>query len=127
MRPLIATICSSTAQREDIEQLAKRLTLSGLIVFSPNVFIHRDGSNWPRVEAEDKLMLDGLHLEKIKLSDIVYFIYKPGGHFGESTSNERKFAQELSKAIIYTDPEAIWDPSQPIPIPAPIQRRRWHE
>ena len=91
----IVTICGSTKQRQEINELNRRLTMQGKIVLAPGVFGH-DG--YPITE-EEKRDLDILHLKKIDLAEEVNFIMKPDGTFGTSTQEEYRYAIHRAKKV----------------------------
>lgn len=93
---MIITICGSTKFKTQILEVAKELTLKGHIVLSPLVF---SGSG-DRITEIDKIRLDALHLQKIKMSKAI-FVVNVGGYIGESTENEITAAKLLGKDIYY--------------------------
>jgi hypothetical protein len=74
----------------------RELTFAGVIVVAPS-----EADEAPT--AEQKSVLDTLHLRKIDLADRV-LIVNPGGYIGESTRREIAYAQAAGKPIRYTDP-----------------------
>jgi hypothetical protein len=74
----------------------RELTFAGVIVVAPS-----EADEAPT--AEQKAVLDTLHLRKIDLADRV-LIVNPGGYVGESTRREIAYAQAAGKPIRYTDP-----------------------
>jgi hypothetical protein len=100
----IVVICGSTRFRAEIEAANRELTLAGHIVLAPGVFGHA-GDEVTNVQ---KIALDVLHLEKIRLASAVYVV-NPGGYVGESTRAEIRYAEQLGKPVSYlavTAPEA---------------------
>lgn len=91
----IVTLCGSTRFREKFDELNEMFTMNGDLVFSCGV--------WDRdLSSEIKDMLDGVHKEKIKLSDKV-FVINVDGYIGESTRSEIEYAKELGKEINYLE------------------------
>jgi hypothetical protein len=72
------------------------LTFAGVIVLAPS-----DADETPT--AEQKAVLDALHLRKIDLADRI-LVVNPGGYMGESTRREIAYAQAAGKAITFTHP-----------------------
>ena len=94
----IITLCGSTKFKDDFIKAQKELTLRGNIVISVGLFGHSgDEEVW---EGSNKLMLDAMHKEKIRMSDAIYVINK-NGYIGESTKKEIEFAKELGKEVLY--------------------------
>lgn len=54
------------------------------------------------VDADQKVMLDALHLRKIDLAARV-LVVNPGGYVGESTSRETAYARAIDAPISFTD------------------------
>uniref|UniRef100_UPI003F4962CC hypothetical protein n=1 Tax=Actinoplanes sp. CA-151224 TaxID=3239904 RepID=UPI003F4962CC len=94
---LIVALCGSTRFRAEIEAATRELTLGGCIVLAPGVFVHDDAEQVTDVE---KAALDALHLEKIRLADVVHVV-NPYGYVGESTKAEIRYAQWLGKPVSY--------------------------
>ena len=69
------------------------LTMAGRIVVMCGVW------EGPLTEAE-KADLDALHMRKIDLADEVWFIEKPDGTLGESTSREHCYATKTGKPCL---------------------------
>jgi len=92
----IACICGSTRFNEDMRILAKELTLQNKIVVMPNVFAHQ-GDN---INDYDKMRLDILHQEKIRMSHEVHVVIVDN-YLGKSTLEEIAFAESLQKPITY--------------------------
>ena len=86
--PQVITLCGSTRFKEQFFEAARDLTLQGWIVLMPLVFGHSGDT----ITDEEKLKLDELHLEKIRLSNAV-FVLNIGGYIGDSTRKEMEFAQ----------------------------------
>jgi hypothetical protein len=101
-RPEIVCICGSTRFAEEMLAANRDLTLAGAIVVAPGVVTHGDPSR--TVTAEQKALLDELHLRKIDLADRV-LVVNPGGYVGESTSREIAYARATGKPVAFTDPD----------------------
>lgn len=91
----VVTLCGSTRFKREYEIINRELTLRGYLVFSVGLFGHSDAYSLTR---DQKVMLDALHMEKIRRSDEV-FIVDPGGYIGDSTRNEINLARELGLRI----------------------------
>jgi hypothetical protein len=74
----------------------RELTLTGVIVVAPS-----EAEESPT--AEQKAVLDALHLRKIDLADRV-LVVNPGGYVGESTRREISYARAAGKPVTFTDP-----------------------
>jgi hypothetical protein len=101
-RPHVVTICGSTKFKDEIHAANARMTLEGNIVISLGVFGHTDmpDVDWTTGGNDLKVMLDGLHREKIKLADSIYVV-NPGGYVGESTRAEIQYAESLGLPVRY--------------------------
>ena len=75
------------------------LTFAGVIVLAPG----EAGEMREEVTAEQKAVLDDLHLRKIDLADRV-LVVNPGGYVGESTRREIAYARATGTPVTYTDP-----------------------
>jgi hypothetical protein len=95
-RPEIVCICGSARFVEEMRAAHLDLTLAGVIAVAPG---EADGP----VTAEQKAILDALHLRKIDLADRV-LVVNPGGYVGESTSREIAYARAAGKPVSFTDP-----------------------
>lgn len=93
------TLCGSTKFKESFERIEKQLTLENIIVLSVGFFEKIDGTMLTSKQLE---MLEGLHKEKIKMSDGIYVINE-GGYIGVSTSKEIEFAKAMGKDIEYME------------------------
>ena len=91
--PRVACICGSTKQRAEHEEIAHALTMAGRIVLMCGVW------GGPLTEAE-KDALDVLHMRKIDAADEVWFVEKPDGTLGESTSREHAYATATGKPCL---------------------------
>lgn len=79
-----------------MREVNRDLTLSGVIVLAP-------GEAKGVISAEQKPVLDALHLRKIDLADRV-LVVNPGGYIGESTDREIAYARAAGKSVSFTDP-----------------------
>ncbi|MFF4898208.1 hypothetical protein [Streptomyces sp. NPDC001068] len=103
-RPEIVCICGSVRFMDEMSAANRDLTLAGVIVVAPGVFL-RDGDHEADelITNEQKTALGALHLRKIDLADRV-LVVNPGGYIGESTSREIAYAQATGKPVSFTDP-----------------------
>lgn len=94
-RPYIITLCGSTKFMKTYQLEMARLTLAGYIVIGVGMASHGMKLNPSEVQ---KQRLDHVHLHKIDLADIVYFL-DVGGYMGDSSRSELKYAQDQQKKI----------------------------
>lgn len=95
-RPEIVCICGSARFLTEMRAANRELTLTGVIVVAPS-----EAEESPT--AEQKAVLDALHLRKIDLADRV-LVVNPGGYVGESTRREISYARAAGKPVTFTDP-----------------------
>ena len=55
-----------------------------------------------KINKQTKKMLDGMHRQKIDMSDAI-FVINVNGYIGESTKNEIEYAKSKNKEIIYLE------------------------
>lgn len=93
---MVITLCGSARFRKEIDEVQKKLTLQGHLIFTIE--------NLEGVEMTKAIesMLDTTHRKKIDLSDGIYVI-NVDGYIGESTSNEIEYAKERGKEISYLE------------------------
>ena len=109
-KPKVVVLSGSTRFREAFESTAERLTMQGVIVLMPHVWVRSDPA-YADISDEDKYNLDELHLHKIDLADEL-LVVNPGGYFGASTRNEIAYAVRTNTPVVYLEP-AQWDQSAP--------------
>lgn len=102
MEARVVVLSGSTRFRERFEEIAAELTMEGVIVMMPHVWV-RSGPAYADITPEDKFKLDELHLQKIDRADEV-LVVNPGGYVGASTSKEIEYAIRTGKTVHYTDP-----------------------
>jgi len=103
-RPEIVCICGSTRFVEEMCAANRDLTLAGVIVVAPGVFLRAEDREADELLTnEQKTALKTLHLRKIDLADRV-LVVNPGGYIGESTSREIEYARATGKPVSFTDP-----------------------
>jgi len=105
MNARVVVLSGSTRFREQFEEIAQRLTLEGVIVLMPHVWVRSDPA-YADIAHEAKFKLDELHLQKIDMADEV-LVVNPGGYVGASTSKEIQYAKRTGKTVHYTDPEPL--------------------
>jgi len=105
MNARIVVLSGSTRFRAEFEKIAEELTLEGVIVLMPHVWVRSDPA-YADIQPEDKFKLDELHLQKIDLADEV-LVVNPEGYIGASTSKEIEYAERTGKTVHYTDPEPL--------------------
>lgn len=91
----IVCICGSARFLHHMRDVNRDLTLSGAVVLAP---VEAEGV----ISAEQKSVLDALHLRKIDLADRV-LVVNPGGYVGESTRREIAYARAAGKSVSFTD------------------------
>ncbi len=99
--PEVVCLCGSTKFKEAFVEANYRLTWEGKIVLSVASYAHADGGKYVPSAAQ-KIALDALHKEKIRLADRV-LVLNVGGYWGESTQSEIDFAVSLGKPVEYLE------------------------
>lgn len=95
----IITLCGSIKFKDEFIKVYEKYTLGGNIVLTPNFFNNMKKEN---IDKKTKQMLDGMHKQKIDMSDEIYVI-NVGGYIGESTKLEIKYAEAKGKKISYLE------------------------
>ena len=90
----IITLCGSIKFKEEFMEVQEKLTLDGNIVFTPNFF----NNIKDEIDLKTRKMLDGMHRQKIDMSDKIYVI-NVRGYIGESTKAEIEYAKKKGKKI----------------------------
>lgn len=83
----IVTMCGSMRFFPQMMQVAAELTLRGQIVIAPFAVVAPE-----KQSSREKSLLDQLHFDKIRMSDVVVVVTDPEGYYGESTAREIDFA-----------------------------------
>jgi hypothetical protein len=97
------TICGSTRWESAFHEWNKRLGLMGHISYSLTTFPSVEGrKSW--YSAEEKELMDLVHLAKIEESDAI-FVINQEGYIGESTHREISWAKLRNKKIFYLEPQ----------------------
>ncbi|MFR8104079.1 MAG: DUF4406 domain-containing protein [Clostridia bacterium] len=94
----IITLCGSIKFKTEFMKVQEKLTLDGNIVLTPNFFNNIKN----KIDLDTKKMLDGMHKQKIDMSDEIYVI-NLGGYIGESTKAEVEYAKTKGKKISYLE------------------------
>ena len=94
---MVITICGSSRFKDEILQVAQKLTMDNHIVLAPFIFHHADDIE---LSTEQKLYLDNLHKQKINMSDAIYVV-NVDGYIGESTWSEIDWAQRMNKEVYF--------------------------
>ena len=103
-RPEVVCLCGSIRFVDEMNAANRDLTLAGVIVVAPGVFLHAEDHEADElITNEQKTALDAVHLPKIDLADRV-LVVNPGGYVGDSTSREIAYAHATGKPISFTDP-----------------------
>lgn len=104
-RPKIITLCGSSRFPDAFQVAEMHLSMRGHIVFGLSCYGHADlprGAEFLTKKADEsnaeKTTLDGLHMQKITMSDGV-FVINPGGYVGASTRREIAYARSLGKSV----------------------------
>lgn len=111
-RPKVVTLCGSTRFKAEFERTAAQLTMAGVIVVKPDVFMndgHAEKAHLPAVTEADKAALDELHKRKIDLADEVIVVSDDSGYFGDSTRGEIAYAEGRGKPVRYQYPPRVSD------------------
>lgn len=95
----VITLCGSIKFKEEFFKMQEKLTLSENIVLTPNFF---QSIKNEKINEQTKKMLDGMHRQKIDMSDAI-FVINVNGYIGESTKNEIEYAKSKNKEIIYLE------------------------
>ena len=98
-RPRVVVLSGSTRFRKQFDEAAERLTLEGVIVLMPHVWVRSDPA-YVNVSEDVKFDLDELHLAKIDMADEVLII-NPEGYIGSSTSKEIDYANRKAVPVRY--------------------------
>ena len=95
----VITLCGSIKFKEEFFKMQEKLTLSENIVLTPNFF---QNIKKEEINEQTKKMLDGMHRQKIDMSDAI-FVINVNGYIGESTKNEIEYAKSKNKEILYLE------------------------
>lgn len=90
------TLCGSTRFADLFREANEKLSLAGHIVYSLGVFPPKED-----VTAEQKEVLDLVHLRKIAESDAVVWVTDESNYIGDSTRRELIWAHMLGKDIAH--------------------------
>ena len=108
---MIYTLCGSSRFPQAFHIVNAHLSLKGHVVISLGLFGHADEPQGARFLTADgdegtneKVSLDRLHFEKIRMSDAIMVI-NVGGYIGSSTRREIEFAKSLGKRVEYLFPD----------------------
>lgn len=97
------TLCGSAKFENRFIEWNERLTMKGHVVYSLAVMPSSKGDkNWYTLE--QKTILDQVHLAKILNSDAIVVLNEDGGYYGESTTNEIRWARMNGKKVYWTMP-----------------------
>jgi len=94
------TLCGSTRFREEYEAVNASLSKRGHVVYSVSSF----GHSGDVLTADDKEILDLVHLRKIMESDCIMVVGSVEGrpYVGDSTRREIRWAKMLGKQVWFT-------------------------
>lgn len=96
----IVTLCGSTKFKDEFIDCEYRLALKGFCVLSVSLFGHVDH---PEIFTPSiKNMLDDVHKQKIRMSDMIFVINKDG-YIGQSTRDEILYAIDHAKAVAFME------------------------
>lgn len=105
--PKIVCLCGSTRFYIQYQEVYFQRTMEGDIVLSvgfyPHASVEMHGQTLA-IDEDQKRALDRLHLEKIRMSDEVFFI-NVDGYLGPSSLNELLYAFKLGKQITFLEPD----------------------
>ena len=94
----IITICGSMKFINEMLEIAMKMELKGNCVLTPIYSLTKSSKD--DFTEEEGIILDNMHKERIKLSDVI-LVVNVNGYIGNSTKNEIEFAKSLNKEIIY--------------------------
>lgn len=99
---MIITLCGSARFEQDFKNWNTKLGLQGHSVFSLSAYPSDQpaGKDW--YTEEQKIMLDLVHLNKIRVSDLVLVLNRDN-YVGSSTAREVKWARMLGKNVIWLE------------------------
>ena len=84
----IITLCGSTKFKDIFDKINLEATLDNRIILQPGCYAHFDNII---ITDEEKIKLDLLHKEKIKMSNCIIVVNK-NNYIGESTKSEIEYA-----------------------------------
>ncbi|MGY5766676.1 hypothetical protein ACXET9_15960 [Brachybacterium sp. DNPG3] len=96
-RPEIVCLCGALRFAAEMRAVNRDLTFAGIIVLAPGEAGETSGT----ISAEQKDLLDALHLHKIDLADRI-LVVNPDGRIGESVQREIAYARKLGKPVGFT-------------------------
>lgn len=100
----VVTLCGSTRFREQFHMANAQLTMAGYIVLSVGFFLHVEPDH-AGVTPAQKVDLDLLHFDKIRMSNGIYVV-NVAGYVGASTMREVALAIALNRTIEWLEPDA---------------------
>lgn len=92
----IITICGSLRFKNEMLDIAERLSFEGICVLIPIFSVFKDN----KITEEQISKLKKAHFKRIKLSDAI-LVVNINDYVGESTNLEIQYAKELGKKIVY--------------------------
>jgi hypothetical protein len=108
--PRIVVLCGSTRFYDEFQQANYDLTMQGSIVLSVGFYPHAKAAHGHGEgvghDSAEKVALDELHKRKIDLADEVLVVSDESGYFGESTTGEIRYANQVGKPVFYAVPAA---------------------
>lgn len=93
----IITVCGSYKFKNEMIEITEKMALKGYCMLTPIELTKHDKNAYT---ADEALMLDRMHKEKIKLSDAI-LVVNVNGYIGNSTRSEIEYAKSLNKEILY--------------------------
>jgi len=103
--PKIICLCGSTRFYQHFLEANYQETMKGNIVLSVGFYPHAQNEIHHEEKGctpEQKIKLDELHKEKIRLADEV-FVLNVGGYIGSSTRSEIEYAESIGRPIRYLE------------------------
>ena len=94
---MVITLCGSSKFKDEMMEIAEKLTMDNHIVLAPCIFHHADNID---LTEEQKIRLDNLHREKINMSDAIFVVNKDG-YIGSSTYGEIDWANRMKKEVYF--------------------------
>ena len=93
---MIITICGSLKYKQEMIEIAEKMTFAGHCVLTPLFRMNPDVLPTP----EQMQMLKEAHLKKIDLSDAI-LVVNVNDYIGDSTRSEVEYATQKGKQVLY--------------------------
>ena len=94
----IITVCGSLRFYKEMMNITEKMELQGNCMLVP--IYNPNKPNKDAYTEKEKLVLDEMHKERIKLADAI-LVVNVDGYIGSSTKSEIQYAESLHKEILY--------------------------